>query len=359
MLPKVTLATVGCVIAGPRGCERLCAMTQKPHSREKNEALKDATQARPPARPGELARLQQRILLGIFIIAAAWLWLVWPLSPTGAVVGAFLCLAGYTLALAAELTAMQWVNRRDPVPRATWQELLCAWANEAWLNAQVYVWRQPFRPHAVADQLQGSVLYGQRGVVFVHGLVCNRGFWTPWLRRLHGKHHAFAAVTMEPVFGSISAYVPVIDAAVKAVTAASGMPPVLVCHSMGGVAARAWLATRVVEPGKALPVHHMVSIGSPHRGTWLARFGYSPNAIEMREGSDWLAALNTGPASLIEVPWLCWYSNCDPIVFPASTATLPRANNRLVRGAAHVQLAFLPEVMDETLALLGMTDPAP
>ena len=51
----------------------------------------------------------------------------------------------------------------------------------------------------------------------------------------------------------------------------------------------------------------------------------------------------------------CWYSNTDNIVFPTSTAALPGADNRLVRGAAHVQMAFLPEVMTATLALLDVS----
>ncbi len=330
-------------------------MTQDPTRQPSRPASSVVTQ---PAQPGELARLQRRILLGLSIFSAAWLWFLWPYSRTWALIGALFGCVGYVPALAAELLVMQQVNRQDPVARATWRELLSAWLCESWIDAQVFAWRQPFRPNAVPDQLQGTQLVGQRGVVFVHGLVCNRGFWTPWLQRLQGGCHAFVAVNLEPVFGTISGYGPAIDAAVKAVTVASGLPPVLVCHSMGGVAARAWLAS-YSQAGKPPPVHHMVSIGSPHRGTWLARFARSPNAIEMREGSDWLAELNADRLDHASVPWLCWYSNCDHIVFPASTATLPGADNRLVRGAAHVQLAFMPEVMDETLALLGPAAMAP
>ncbi len=330
-------------------------MTQDPHKQPSRPTPSDVTQS---AQPGELARLQRRILLALTVFSAAWFWFVWPYSPAWALIGALFGCVGYVPALAAELLVMQQVNRRDPVARATWRELLSAWVSESWIDAQVFASRQPFRPNAVPDQLHGQQLVGQRGVVFVHGLVCNRGFWTPWLRRLQGGRHAFVAVNLEPVFGSISGYGPAIDAAVKAVTAASGLPPVLVCHSMGGVAARAWLDSRSKE-SKALTVHYMVSIGSPHRGTWLARFARSPNAIEMREGSHWLAELNADRSELAAVPWLCWYSNCDHIVFPASTATLPGADNRLVHGAAHVQLAFMPKVMDETLALLGTAAVAP
>ena len=48
----------------------------------------------------------------------------------------------------------------------------------------------------------------------------------------------------------------------------------------------------------------------------------------------------------------CWYTNCDNIVFPASTATMPGADNRLVRGVAHVELAFHPQVMRDSMALI-------
>lgn len=300
---------------------------------------------------GQLARMQQVITMAAILLAMGWLVGLWPYSPIGAVAGALFWLFGFILLLAAELVLMLWVNRRDPVPRPSGLELFSAWAHECVIALQVFAWRQPFRPQAVPDQLQGAELHGQRGVVFLHGLVCNRGFWTPWLARLYGRHHAFQAVSLEPVFGSISAYGPLINAAVKAVTQASGLPPVLVCHSMGGVAARAWLAS-YVRAGEPLPVHRIITIGSPHRGTWLARWGRGTNTAEMREGSRWLAQLNTDPALHPPSLFVCWYSNCDHIVFPASTSTLPGADNRLVRGAAHMQLAFVPQVIDETLALL-------
>jgi hypothetical protein len=84
----------------------------------------------------------------------------------------------------------------------------------------------------------------------------------------------------------------------------------------------------------------------------------------MRQDSEWLQQLNgskwvvgVSPAddsNAIKIPirFTCWYSNCDNIVFPASTATLQGADNRLVQGAGHLQLAFRPEVMETTFALI-------
>jgi pimeloyl-ACP methyl ester carboxylesterase len=80
-----------------------------------------------------------------------------------------------------------------------------------------------------------------RGVVLVHGFLCNRAFWTPWLAPLRARGHAFVAVTLEPAFGSIDDYAPAIEAAVRRVTEATGQAPLIVGHSMGGLAIRAWL----------------------------------------------------------------------------------------------------------------------
>ena len=217
----------------------------------------------------------------------------------------------------------------------------------------VFCWRQPFKANAVPDQLQGDHLQGQRGVVFIHGLICNRGFWTPWLTQMRDKGmkqpaHAFTAISLEPVFADIDVDVAQIEKAVQVVTNASGLAPVLVCHSMGGLAARAWLKRQT----EGCRVHHVVTIGTPHNGTWLARFAHGTSGRQLRQGSDWLRQLDQSTATSDEELFTCWYSNCDNIVFPTSTAMLAGAKNRFVPGAAHLQLAFLPEVMQTTLNMV-------
>ena len=182
----------------------------------------------------------------------------------------------------------------------------------------------------------------------MHGFFCNRGMWTPWLKLMQDRGNAFIAVDLTPLFGSIDSYAVQIDNAVRRVSQATGLAPLLVCHSMGGLAVRAWIKLMNGEPA----VHHVVTIGTPHRGTWLARFGNGKNSRQMCLLSSWLAELNHDLPTNAHAHFTCWYSNCDNIVFPASNATLPGAVNRLVMGAGHVQLAFLPEVIYTTLAQL-------
>lgn len=297
-----------------------------------------------------LARLQQLITISLLTTATLWLAFFWKSSALLAVAGFVILALGYSGFLALEFMALRLINRDDPAPRPSSKELAGAWLGEALVAPRVFCWRQPFRSMAVPDQLSAeTVVKGRRGVVFIHGFFCNRGFWTPWLQRLQGTGHAFVALNLEPPFASIDDYVPLIEAAVQRVSAASGLPPLLVCHSMGGLAARAWLKVMTSEAR----ISQVVTLGTPHRGTWLARFSHVPNGRQMQLSGQWLQALDLGMPPHRHSLFTCWYSNCDNIVAPSSTATLPGANNQLVRGAAHVQLAFMPQVMLATLALLA------
>jgi hypothetical protein len=301
-----------------------------------------------------LARLQQGTTLTLLLVALAWLGGHWRSSPALAVAGAVFILFFFSLVLAIEFVTMRYVSGRDPAPRPTWAELGRAWFSETIAALRVFAWRQPFRWREVPDHL--AVAPGQparRGVVLVHGFLCNRGFWTPWMKELRAGGHCFVAVNLEPVFGSIDAYVPIIEQAVVQVTRATGMPPVLVCHSMGGLAARAWLCAAKAESR----VDHVITIGSPHHGTWLAQFSHMQNGMQMKRQGQWLRCLEQQETGSVQVKFTCWYTNCDNIVFPASTATLPGADNRLVRGVAHVELAFHPEVLGDSLALIGRDTP--
>ena len=194
---------------------------------------------------------------------------------------------------------------------------------------------------------------GRTGVLLLHGYFCNRGLWSPWLRRLQQQGVPCAALSLEPVFGAIDTWVPAIEAAVADLQRRTGRPPLLVGHSMGGLAVRAWLAA---QPDAALAdarVLGVVTIGTPHHGTWMARFGLSVNARQMRQQSPWLAALAAAESARRRALFTCFYGHADNIVFPAGTATLDGADNRHVPAAAHVHMAFEPVVINEVLRRVG------
>lgn len=291
-----------------------------------------------------LALLQKATTLVVVAAALAWLLVLWSRSPVWALAGALAILFIHAWVLALEFLLLPLASEGDPAPRAGPGQLFGAWLREVAFATRVFGWRQPFAWRKEPDHLQGEP--GAVGIVFVHGFLCNRGFWTPWLREARARGHAFVAVNLEPVFCSIDDYCDTIGEAVARVQAATGRPPLLVCHSMGGLAARAWM--RRERSGHRAA--HVVTIGSPHHGTWLARFSRMPNGRQMRVGCDWLAALPGGEPEAAHL-FTCWYTNCDNIVFPPTMATLPGADNRLLPGAAHVDLAFRPALVQEVFAL--------
>ncbi len=297
-----------------------------------------------------LARIQQVTTLALLAFALGWFAWFRFCAPALAVLGAATILLSYALLLGAQFLMAWRVNRNDPVGQPRLMQLARAWLAEVLVAPQVFGWRQPFRSRAVPDQLNtGKCKPGAVGVVLIHGFVCNRGLWTPWMRALQQQGQAFVAVNLEPVFGSIDDYTPLIERAVQRVTEATGRPPVIVAHSMGGLAARAWMqANRGLER-----VAHVITIGTPHRGTWLGRFSHVTNGRQMRLHSDWLGRLGQDANAGGYGRFTCWYSDCDNIVFPASTATLFGADNRIVYGVAHVELAFHTQVMRASLAKIA------
>jgi triacylglycerol lipase len=283
-----------------------------------------------------LARLQKLVSSSLLAVAIVWAvgfgasgHSIWAAS------GALLILFGYALFLAAEFVMLYFMQRADAAPRPTVRQLLTAWGHEVLTAPRVFLWRQPFCSMDEPDHLPAGDRTGS-GVVLVHGFVCNRGLWNPWMRELRARGVPFIAVNLEPVFGSIDHYPRIIEDAVARVERATARPVVLVGHSMGGVAIRAWLA-RFDADARVLRV---LTIASPHRGTWLARFGHTANGRQMRLDSPWLAELARCEAAERQAKFTCYFGHCDNIVFPAASGTLPHADNVHVPGTAHVHMAF-------------------
>lgn len=286
-----------------------------------------------------LARLQRITTLGLLALAALWATLAWRAGQhEWALAGALIIVFGYALVLAVEFVLLHRVHGSDPAPRATRAELVRAWWGEVGSAPLVFCWRQPFRSRRWPDHLPADAK-GRRGLLLVHGFVCNRGVWNPWLARLQAQDTPFVAVNLEPVFGSIDDYAAIIEVAVQRLERATGLAPVIVAHSMGGLAVRRWWA----EPGNEGRAHHLVTIGTPHQGAWLGRFAVTPNGRQVQRRSSWLQALSQSEPLQRRTRTTSFYSHCDNIVFPPSTGSLEGADNRHLPGVAHVHMASRPE----------------
>lgn len=304
-----------------------------------------------------LARLQQFITFGLLLVLLVWVGVHAARAEWGWVlIGLLVIFGGHALVLALETCLMAWVNRRDRLPPARGSQIVRAWWGEVCSAPRIFCWEQPFRANAWPDRPEGRP--GQRGLVLVHGFVCNRGVWNRWFPRLTALGVPYVAVDLEPVFGDIDDYVAPIEAAVSRLQASTGLAPLIVAHSMGGLAVRAWLR-RHGGLAALSRVHRIVTLGTPHTGTLLARFGVSSNTRQMGFGSPWLTTLAGVETREVQARFTCVYSNCDNIVFPTSTATLPGAEAIGLTACAHVHMVDHAPVFDLVLARLqAQTEPA-
>jgi triacylglycerol lipase len=289
-----------------------------------------------------LAQLQRGITLSLACLAVLWFALCWRSGHPGwAALGVALLMSGHAFFLAAEFVWMHRANRDDAAPRPSLGQLLDAWWGEVRAAPLTFCWRQPFFSHRWPDHLRPAAS-GRRGVLLVHGFFCNRGLWLTWLARLRADDVPFVAVNLQPVFGAIDDYVDILDAAAQQLERATGLAPIVVAHSMGGLAVRCWLT----RGENAVRAHHVITLGTPHHGTQLAQWAFSANGRQMRRDSRWLQSLRAAEAAQPghdPARFTCYFSHCDNIVFPASTATLPGAHNRHLAGVAHVHMCARDE----------------
>lgn len=277
-----------------------------------------------------------RVLLALALLLAlggvVWTWTGAP--PALALVVAGLAVGLHLGGLALEFLLVPMVrggSEPAPAPRAT--ELARAFVGETVAAHRSFFGAQAFRHERWPDR-PARTATPLRGVVLVHGFVCNRGLWNGWLARLAREGNPCIAPSLAPVFGGIDAYVNELERCVRELEHATGMAPVLVGHSMGGLVLRAWW----VRHGRAGRIHHAITIGTPHRGTWLARFAFSRNGRQMRAGSRWLQQLEQAEAAAPRMPLTAFYSACDNIVMPPALAVLPWADCRHLPACGHVQL---------------------
>jgi triacylglycerol esterase/lipase EstA (alpha/beta hydrolase family) len=310
-----------------------------------------------------IARLQLALLALQLVggsLLAGWLAATGRLPLWGAVaVGVLAPLALHAAILTADF-ALAWYGRGTrPAdgPRggalAGLRAWSVAWAREIVDSTRTFSVAQPLLARRAFAA--GAHAPGRLPVLLVHGYFCNRALWRPMAARLVAAGHAVEAVDLEPPFASIDDYAPRIAEAVDALRARTGAARVaIVAHSMGGLAARAYLRAFGDDA-----VGCVVTLGTPHRGTLHARFGHGRNVRQMRRDSPWLHELAQAepPARLARFTVvLSWQDN---IVAPQAIQTLPGARTVMLHGVGHVSLAYDRRAADATVRALRDAERAP
>ena len=189
---------------------------------------------------------------------------------------------------------------------------------------------------------------GRTPLLLIHGYQCNRGFWIELRNRLTRAGWQVATISLDPVFNDIDGYVEQVSRRIEDVCAATGADKVmLVGHSMGGLVSRAYLR----KQGNAR-VAKLVTLGSPHCGSQLAKLGLGENGRQMVPGSAWLAALNA-PGAVPLPQTVSIYSCHDNYVMPQDSSLLEGAKIVPLAGLGHLEMAFSPEIERLLLAELA------
>lgn len=304
--------------------------------------------------------MQARILKSLLLLAILWASLIaaalahwggWP-APWAALAGAAAILLSHAAVLGWQFIFAALVARGGfaapgqdragttemPAP-AGWESrpALRAWLGEiaaslrAFFHSQIWFGDRELPTAASARKIP---------VLLVHGYFCNRALWRPLASVLAARGHPVGSVNLEPVFGSIDDYVPIIAAGVARLRADSGGEKVaIVGHSMGGLAARA--ALRQIDANQ---VAGLVTLGSPHRGTLRARHAIGRNASQMCPNSDWLRELAAAEAEQGYRNATVILTHQDNIVVPAQPQSLPGASTIAFAGLGHVELVYAASV---------------
>jgi pimeloyl-ACP methyl ester carboxylesterase len=194
-------------------------------------------------------------------------------------------------------------------------------------------------------------------ILLVHGMADNRSVFT--LLRLGLRRRGFGHMTTmnySILTGDVRVAAAQLAEEIEAIVAETGYERIhVVGHSMGGLIAR-YYVTRL---GGDERVHTLVTLGSPHHGTYLAYAWNSRIMQQLRPGSPLMQELEQ-PVEGCRTRFLCYWSDIDQLMFPQRTAALehPDLNvtNIEMHGVGHMSLPIMQSVVHGIGAALAHLD---
>ena len=169
-----------------------------------------------------------------------------------------------------------------------------------------------------ARQVEPGLSDGHPPLVFVHGLGGGRGDFAPmaWYLRLMGRRRSYS-IRFEGS-GDINARGEELAEFIRAVVKVTGEPQVdIVAHSLGGVAAR----VAILDHDLGTMVRCLVTLGSPHGGTFAARLGNTPVTRDLRPDSEFMVKLRSTPLPP-SLKVSSFWSGSDLVIMPPESAAL-------------------------------------
>lgn len=123
----------------------------------------------------------------------------------------------------------------------------------------------------------------------------------------------------------------------------------LVVHSMGGLISRYYIQNL----GGIKKVKNLVTIATPHYGTYTSYLGIGMGTRQMEPGSTFLNELNKNGGIYGNIRYTCIWSDMDEIVIPNRSAILEGSHQvNLVKYTEHLSILFSKKTYEHILTAL-------
>jgi triacylglycerol lipase len=234
----------------------------------------------------------------------------------------------------------------------------------AWSTAHAAMWPfgflgqratpQPYVPAPGTDGAAPPSCATTAPILLVHGVIDNRSIFTLLRRSL--RRDGFDQVhTMNYslLTNDVRVAAERLGPAVERLCADTGHPRIrLVGHSLGGLIARYY----VQRLGGDALVSTLVTLGTPHHGTHLARLLPLRLTRQLRPGSELLTEL-AGPAPGCRTRMVAVYSPHDEVVVPGHHARIEHphldSENIEINAVGHQSMVIDPRVLRAVAGALG------
>lgn len=194
-------------------------------------------------------------------------------------------------------------------------------------------------------------------ILLVHGLIDNRSIFTLLRRGLSRRGFgAVFAMNWSTLTTDLRRAALQLGEEVEAIVAETGCERIhIVGHSLGGLIAR-YYVTRL---GGDERVHTLVTMGTPHAGTYAAYALPLPVIAQMRPGSGFLTEL-AEPVPGCTTRFIAYYSDADQLILPQRNGALRHPDltvrNIKLHGVGHISLPIVGDVVHGITSALAHLD---
>lgn len=197
----------------------------------------------------------------------------------------------------------------------------------------------------------------QTPILMVHGMVDNRSIFTVLRRGLVRRGFGrIETINYSILTGDVREAAARLGEEVERLVEETGYERIhVIGHSLGGLIAR-YYVTRL---GGDEHVHTLVTLGTPHQGSYLAYVWNNSLTRQLRPGSALLAEL-AGPVRDCKTRFIVYASDLDQVVLPGSNSALHHrdlnVHNIALHGVGHMSLPVTSTVVHGISAALAHLD---